>query len=159
MSSSSTSNDCISCTLDCEGDASKIRTITKVWRSEDEGNILRCDPWKKPEKTTAYYWNCEFNDSKCKVSIKCDKPTNKEAEREAAEKACSELDGALAEKITDLLGDSPTCDANFTPDLKEGDEFEASMKFHMLLEVYKPVGCQAPWATIVPLGGIQVTRK
>jgi hypothetical protein len=160
MSSTSATFFCVPCQVSCEGRVTKLRTITNVWRSEDDGEILMtCDnPWTPPSSNTAYSWHCEFNDTSCTISdLQCDKNLNNEARVELTQASCGKLDAALQEAITDILGPT-TCDPNFTPNLKIGDKFQATMSFTSVTVVYKPIGCARSWSQVVPLGGAIVTK-
>jgi|694.fasta_scaffold32503_16 hypothetical protein len=162
MSSSSEASDgCRECIVTCTGYGEKKRIVTDVWRAEDPGNILQCDPFKPidPNKTV-YYWHIDFDDYGTLIlNRNCDKNLSGPAAFYLEEGVTTELNMALSSQMTQILGGC-TDDPNYVPDIQVGEIWTASMTFEARILTYKQDGtsvCPPPFVVVTP-GTITVEK-
>lgn len=144
---------CKECVVTCSGYAEKKRVVTKIWRAEDEGDILTCDPWKPIDPTkTVYYWHIEFNDySTTVLNRKCDKALTGAADYYLKDGVTTELDMALSSAMTAILGGC-TNDPDYVPDMQVGEVWTVSMTFSVKVTTYgkKGADCPPPFVVVTP---------
>lgn len=147
MSTSTKSNDCPECIVECDGSASIKMNITKVFRSVD----------KTPSPPT-YQWTADFNfDNFDMGELECDKGYTQGGGDSAKTEIENTLRQALIDHLDGLLGGTTT-DPNFKPDVNTGDTFNGDMDFYVMITVRpEEEGCDPTDANVIPNGSPNIS--